>query len=243
MGGVRGRVLILGGTARGRELASTLAAEGIPVIYSLAGVVRRPLLPDCPVRFGPFPAGLADWLRAEGIKAVVTATHPFARAIAAEAYAAWSATGIPTVLLRRPGWRAVPGDDWHWADSLEHAAELAEDLGRRILVTTGARSLAAFSRSRRWLLIRTVEPPDGPPPANARLIQARGPFSIESETALLREYRIDLVVTKDSGADCVSAKLTAARHLGIPVVVVRRPEPPPLPVRESAIEILSWLHR
>jgi precorrin-6A/cobalt-precorrin-6A reductase len=69
-------------------------------------------------------------------------------------------------------------------------------------------------------------------PPDAEVLLARGPFTVADETALLREHRIDVVVTKDSGGVATSAKLTAARTAGVPVVVVRRP---PLPDGVSAV--------
>ncbi|MYR46316.1 precorrin-6A/cobalt-precorrin-6A reductase, partial [Streptomyces sp. SID5910] len=69
-------------------------------------------------------------------------------------------------------------------------------------------------------------PPEPPLPPDTRVLLARGPFTVAGETAVLREHRIDVLVTKDSGGAATAAKLTAARDLALPVVVVRRPPPP-----------------
>jgi len=94
------RILILGGTGEARELAAELVAAGVDVLSSLAGRVRQPRLPDGPVRVGGFggPAGLAQFLRAERITAVIDATHPFAGAITASA-----APGVAGRFVLGPG--------------------------------------------------------------------------------------------------------------------------------------------
>jgi precorrin-6A/cobalt-precorrin-6A reductase len=69
-------------------------------------------------------------------------------------------------------------------------------------------------------------------PPDLEPVLARGPFTVADETALLRAHRIDVVVTKDSGGEATAAKLTAARELALPVVVVRRP---PLPEGVTAL--------
>jgi len=65
---------------------------------------------------------------------------------------------------------------------------------------------------------------------------------VADELALLREHAVDVVVTKDSGGHMTEAKLTAARELGIPVVLVRRP---PLPGGVATVatvdEALAWV--
>ncbi|MFD9443061.1 cobalt-precorrin-6A reductase [Streptomyces sp. NPDC060006] len=223
-------VLVLGGTTEARELAAALAAvPGVRVTTSLAGRVSRPGELDGEVRVGGFGGaeGLARWLRAEQVDALVDATHPFAAGITANAARAAAATGVPAVVLRRPGWRPAPGDSWHPAASLAEAAALLPSLGDRVFLTTGRLGLAAFAHLHRpHFLVRSVEPPDPPMPARTQVLLARGPFTVESETALLHEHRIDVLVTKDSGGGATAAKLTAARALGLPVVVVRRPALP-----------------
>lgn len=159
--------------------------------------------------------------------AVVDATHPFAKSITANAVQAAAATGLPVVVLRRPGWRPGPGDDWHTVATLSEAAEALPALGRRVLLTTGRLGLATFAHlAQLHFVVRSVEPPEPPMPPDVEVLLARGPFTLADETALLRDHRIDVVVTKDSGGAATAAKLTAAREAGVPVVVVRRPRLP-----------------
>ncbi|MFF7976920.1 cobalt-precorrin-6A reductase [Streptomyces sp. NPDC007905] len=223
-------VLILGGTTEARRLAAELVIRpGVRVTTSLAGRVSRPVALAGEVRIGGFggAAGLAEWLRAHHVDALVDATHPFAGSITANAARAASVTGVPAVFLRRPGWRPGPGDRWHDADSLAGAAEALPRLGRRVFLTTGRLGLAAFAHlTDLHFVTRSVEPPEPPLPPHTEVVLARGPFTVAGETELLLAHRIEVLVTKDSGGEATAAKLTAARELGRPVVVVRRPELP-----------------
>ncbi|PWI12084.1 cobalt-precorrin-6A reductase [Streptomyces sp. NWU339] len=242
-------VLVLGGTTEARELAAELTARpGVRVTTSLAGRVARPAAVAGGMRVGGFGGerGLADWLRDQGVTALVDATHPFAERITANAARAATATGVPLVVLRRPGWQPGPDDRWHPVPSLDAAAELLPGLGQRVFLTTGRLGLAAFARlTRLHFTVRSVEPPEPPVPPHTCVLLDRGPFTVADETALLREHRIDVLVTKDSGGAATSAKLTAARELGLPVVVVRRPPLPegvsPVPDVTSALERLGPL--
>ncbi len=85
-------------------------------------------------------------------------------------------------------------------------------------------------------------PPDRPAAPGATLVLARGPFTVADELALLREHAVDVVVSKDSGGHMTAAKLVAARELGIPVVLVRRPPlPAGVPVVGTVEEAVAWL--
>jgi len=229
-------VLILGGTAEARALARALVAAGVPVVSSLAGRVRDPALPVGEVRIGGFggASGLAAWVRAHQITAVVDATHPFASTMTAHAVDACAAVGVPLVVLRRPGWPPEPG--WVWADSVPHAAALLPSLGKRAFLTTGRTSLAAFADLDLEFLVRCVDPPSGALPRRIRVLLSRGPFTVDGERALLREHAVDVLVTKDSGGSLTSAKLAAARVEGVQVLVVRRP---PLPAGVDAVDTVA----
>jgi precorrin-6A/cobalt-precorrin-6A reductase len=240
---VTGRVLILGGTGEARRLATALHDRGIDVVSSLAGRVADPVLPPGEVRIGGFggAAGLAAWLREERPVAVVDATHPFAAAMTAAAAEAAAATGVPLLRLQRPGWTAQPGDDWRWVDSLAEAAAAVAGFGA-VFLTTGRQGLAAFAWLTGRCVVRSVDPPSPPLPERMTLVLARGPFTVEEELALMREHDVEVVVTKDSGGSMTAAKLTAARELGIPVVLIRRPPlPTGVPVVSTVEEALTWL--
>ncbi|MGW4392993.1 cobalt-precorrin-6A reductase [Streptomyces sp. NPDC004685] len=225
-------VLILGGTTEARRLAELLVAElpaGVRVTNSLAGRVASPKLPPGEVRIGGFGGadGLAAWLRAHQVDALIDATHPFAGTISFNAAAAAAVAHVPLLALRRPGWMPADGDDWHPVDSLTEAAQLLPALGRRVFLTTGRMGLAAFAGlDQLWFLMRSVDAPQPPHPARMEALLERGPFTLDAERELIRRHRIDVVVTKDSGGAATAPKLAAAREARIPVVVVRRPPVP-----------------
>ena len=238
------RILILGGTGEARELATGLTADGADVLSSLAGRVSNPRLPDGPVRIGGFGGaeGLAAFLRAEAVTHLVDATHPFAAQITANAAVAAAAAGVPRLVLRRPGWPADPS--WRLVLDIGAAAVAVRDWpGEAVFLTTGRRDLGAFAADTgHQFLVRTVDPPAGPVPPRMTLLLDRGPYTVDGESALLRRHRIGLLVTKDSGGPMTSAKLTAARDLGVAVVVVERPPlPPGSMVAVSVAEVRVWL--
>lgn len=240
------RVLLLGGTGEARALAEALSATPrFEVVSSLAGRVDDPKLPAGEVRIGGFggPDGLADWMRRTAVDVVVDATHPFAATMTAHAAAAAATCGTPIVHLRRPGWVETPGDRWIRVPSTLDAAARVDELGARVFLTIGRQGVGAFADlTRPWFLIRSIEAPRPPLPPHREMLPARGPFSLDEERELLARWRIDVVVTKDSGGDATAAKLTAAREAGLPVVMIDRP---PLPataaVVNSPAETLAWL--
>ena len=239
------RVLVLGGTGEARELAARLAGRaGLEVVSSLAGRTSNPRRPPGRTRVGGFggAAGLAGWLAAERIGAVVDATHPFATAMTEAAVTATARLGVPLLVLRRPGWTAGPGDDWRRVPSL--AAAAAHLPGQRVLLTVGRGGVRAFAADRdRWFLIRSVEVPEPPRPPRAQVVTARGPFTVAGELALMGGHGIDVVVTRDSGGSQTAAKLAAARELGRPVVMVDRPPAPAAPTVATVTDAVAWLER
>lgn len=242
------RLLILGGTAEGRALAEAAEARfgpSLSVISALAGRTRAPILPAGDVRIGGFGGadGLAAYLRDERIGLLIDATHPFATRISAQACEAAAQAGTERLVLVRPTWQPVPGDRWIDVDTVEEAVGAIPGEAERVFLTVGVRSLAPFAaRPDLWFLVRLVDAPAEPIPlARHELICARGPFAEADERALLADHRIDCLVTRASGGEATAAKLAAARALGLPVVMVRRPAPPPGPSAPSVEDALTWI--
>ncbi|GIF05994.1 cobalt-precorrin-6A reductase [Actinoplanes siamensis] len=235
------RILILGGTTEARELAGLVAGEH-QVITSLAGRTSTPRLPAGEVRVGGFGGvdGLSAFLAERGIDVLVDATHPFAAGMTRNAFAASRAAAVPLLIVRRPGWTASPDDDWRRVASAAEAADVLAAEPRRVFLTTGRQTLAAFAHlGHCWFLARSVEPPDPPTPRRLEVLLGRGPFTVDGERRLLAEHRIDVLVTKDSGGP--DAKLVAARAEGVPVLMIDRPALPAAPSVPTAEAAAAWL--
>lgn len=221
------RILILGGTSEARALAGRLAERGdLAVTLSLAGRTLDPAPQPVPVRTGGFGGmqGLVAHLREQAVDLLIDATHPFAKQISANARAASETTGIPLLRLERLGWEETQGDRWTRVASIANAVAALGAEPRRVFLAIGRQEAKAFDAApQHRYLVRSVDPVDPPLEApDVEYLLARGPFAVEAEVALLREHRIDVVVSKNSGGEATQGKIVAARILGLPVVLVER---------------------
>ncbi len=231
------RVLLLSGTSEGPPLARALLAAG----FAVRATVTR--AEACATLFGTLAGavtveargftdeGLTEFLSRGEADVVLDATHPFAARITRLAHDVCGRLGVPFVRYERPDWEPPPGT--RSVASFAEAAALLPSLGRRAMLTIGAKQLKHFAHLHdRLVLIARLLPcaaslqqalaagfaPD-------RLLCLRPPFSQEFNRALLREYRADVLVTKASGREGgVVEKVMAACELGIEVVMIRRPE-------------------
>lgn len=222
--------MILGGTSEATALACALAGRaGLAATVSLAGRTTAPTAQTLPTRVGGFGGvdGLADYLQRERVDVLVDATHPFAAQISSHAKAAAERTGCPLVVVGRPPWRAEAGDDWRAVDTIEAAVEALGTAPRRVFLTIGRLQLAAFAQApQHAYLVRTIDPVEAHLLPDAHWIAARGPFDADAEEALMRAHRTEVLVSKNSGGSATAGKLAAARRLGVPVILVRRPDEP-----------------
>ncbi len=218
-------ILILGGTSEARQLAGRLIGMGHSVTTSLAGRTEAPILPQGEVRIGGFGGaeGLADWLGANRIEQLIDATHPFAAQISANAVAASAAAGTPLIRLLRPQWSPLKGEEWRDVPSADAAAKVLPS-GARVLLTTGHTGLESFAERQDCRFIaRMIEPPAFALPDHMEALLSRPPYSLNAEMDLLRAHSISHLVSKNSGGKQASAKLGAARQLGVEIIMIGRP--------------------
>jgi precorrin-6A/cobalt-precorrin-6A reductase len=240
------RLLIVGGTGDAVALATqVISLPGVEVITTLAGRTLAPKEIAGNVRIGGFggEVGLVAYLQTENIDFIIDATHPFAAQISWHVAGAATKVGIPRAMLIRPAWRRSPEDTWIEVESIKAAVQAIPASAERIFVTIGRQQLAPFAvLTDRWCLMRSIDPPDPSillPPG--KLLLDRGPFSLARERELLREYRIQAIISKNSGGDATYAKIIAARELGLPVVMVQRPIVPDGEMVTDVVGAIAWL--
>ena len=150
---------------------------------------------------------------------------------------------MPRLVLLRPPWRRRRGDRWIEVDDMARAVAETGRHGSRAFITLGQRDLHHFADIEGlFCLVRLIEPPATPLPLGEHeIVTGRGPFTVAGERRLLTEHRIDVVVSKASGGQAMRAKITAARELGLPVVMVRRPPTPEGARATTLAAALAWI--
>ncbi len=240
------RLLILGGTTEASALARQLAGRAdLNPILSFAGRTQGLTAPPIPFRVGGFGgiAGLAAFLTEAKIDAVIDATHPFAAQMSRHAAVACQDLRVPLARFTRPPWGRHDGDRWICVPDMAAAVCALGESPRRVFLTIGGLQLGAFAAApQHHYVVRSIDPP-GPIAAlpSHRLILGRGPFGLADEIALLREERIEVLVSKNSGGAATEAKLAAARALDIEAVMIERPPAEAVRTFETVDAVCGWI--
>jgi len=238
-------LLVLGGTTEATALCRAMAVTGVNGTISFAGRVVRPVRQPLPQRIGGFGGieGLARYLRDSAITHVVDATHPFAAQMSRNAVLACAETDIPLIALTRAPWSPIAGDSWTRVPDIAGAVAALDCPPARVMLAVGRMHLSDFAPNpQHFYLLRLVDPPETPPDfPDHHIVVDRGPFSAEGDLALMQQHEISLVVSKNSGGTGAKAKLEAARHLGLPVIIIDRPALPARREAHNVQEVLDWL--
>lgn len=224
-------ILLFGGTTEGRQLAALLAARGARVAVSVATPLGAEMLAGTPgisVLVGRRDAaGMAALL--SGARVCIDATHPYAAEAHRNLRAACAEAGVPLLRLRRADGAAEEGV-LSVSSCAQAAAFLAQQAGN-VLLATGSKELAAFSCLAPERVYARVLPThealsvcEALGLAHGHILAMQGPFSQKLNEAILEQYAIAWLVTKDGGAPGGYAeKAAAARAVGARLLLVRRP--------------------
>ena len=226
------KVVIFSGTTEGRELSRAVAALGIEATVCVAtelGAEEQGRTPGITVCTGRLDVDAMAALL-QGAALCVDATHPYATEATRNIRAAAAAAGVEYHRLLRPA-SNLPAGSVVLPGAAQAAAYLTDRPGR-ILLATGAKELPAFAALDPQRLYPRVLPTAagiaacetaGIPHRNILALQ--GPFTTELNVALLRQFAIAYLVTKDGGAaGGFAEKAEAAAQCGVQLVVLRRPE-------------------
>ena len=226
------RVVIFSGTTEGRELSVETAALGMETLVCVTteyGKEVQTQEPGIQVHSGRLDVeGMIQVLA--GADLCVDATHPYAREASRNIREAAKEVGVPCHRLLRRESQLPPG--CILVDSAADAARFLQGVEGNILLTTGAKELASFAPvgvhrlyPRVLPAVESLEACEALGISRSNVIAMQGPFTQELNVALIRQFSIGWLVTKDGGAaGGFAEKVRAAQETGARLVVIRRPK-------------------
>ena len=243
------KICIFGGTTEGRRLCELLAdrAEVTACVATEYGADALDDIKGVAVRTGRMDAGImADFLMNGGFDRVIDATHPYADKATENIAAAAQKAAIPYMRILREEDRRVEGAVY--VSSVKEARDCLSSRGGNILITTGAKELADYAgldMTRVWArvlpLTSSLEACEKAGVPTAHIIAAQGPFTYESNLALLRDIGARFLVTKDSGRNGgFDEKIAAAMDAGaVPVIIGQPPQIRGLSMDEAVTQLIG----
>jgi len=226
------KILIFGGTTEGRLLAEALCNRGHKVTVSVATALGAEELTNisCTVLTGRLDEQAMLSLLPE-YDLIVDATHPYAAIVSQNLRKACAACGAPLKRVARPA-GSFDEESVIAVYSCAQAAEVLSTLEGSVLLTTGAKELAAFAGlDPNRVYARVLPTHEGISACEAlglphrNILALQGPFSETMNTAMLEQYHIRWMVTKNSGSrGGFEEKLRAAQRCGAGIVLVCPPE-------------------
>lgn len=232
------QILIFGGTTEGRRLAESMCAAGFFCTVSVATQYGEQVMEEMPaltLHRGRMDAGqMEEFIKKGRFFAVVDATHPFAVEVSENIRKSLSGMSLPYIRLKRDtGIEETEGKNLRWFRDMESCGEALQETTGNVLLTTGSKDLSAFSKEelRKRLYVRVLPNEESialcekQGICGKQIIAMQGPFSTEMNEAIIRQFHISYLVTKESGnTGGFFEKVKAAGNAGIPVMVIGNPE-------------------
>ena len=225
-------IIIFGGTTEGRIAAKVLDEAGSPYYYSTRGNAQQIECKHGTRMTGGLDSNaMLEFCTTHDIRLIIDAAHPFASLLHSTVGAVSEQLDIPVIRLER---RYPPRDEsLVWCDSFDDAIDYLESHEiNHLLALSGVQTIGKLRRywekhACHFRVLdredsRTLAKQTGFPEKNL-LFWHEG----QDELALFRQLHPGAILTKESGeSGYYEEKVPAARQLGIPVIVIRRP---PLP--------------
>ncbi|MBT6222441.1 MAG: cobalt-precorrin-6A reductase [Rhodobiaceae bacterium] len=221
-------ILIIGGIAEANKIACHfINNKKYNIILSLAGRTINPRIITPNTRIGGFGGteGLENFIHTRDIALIVDATHPYATNISRNAIQTSKKLKVPIISYIRREWKRSYLDNWIDVKTFEDAIKYLPKFSRTFL-SLGKQNLDLFSNLKKhWFLIRTIDKIQLDTfKASHRYIYGKGPFTILDELLIMKNNRIDYIITRNSGGNDTYAKILAARYLKKTVIVIKRPK-------------------
>ncbi|MGN0346047.1 MAG: precorrin-6A reductase [Lachnospiraceae bacterium] len=230
-------ILIFAGTTEGRKLSECLAASGIAHTICVATEYGEIVLKENPfmtVHRGRMTEDqIKEFIQNGKFEAVVDATHPYADIITENIKAAMKGMNVPYLRFIRETNFSQKEDNIFYFETNEACAKALEEIQGNILLTTGSKELAKYCVSedvKSRLFVRVLPGLESLSLCmekgikGKQIIAMQGPFTTEMNEAMIHQYGISCLVTKQSGASGgYFEKIEAAKKTGISVFAVGHP--------------------
>ena len=231
-------ILIFAGTTEGRMLAERLSAQNVKCIVCVATEYGNELMPDLPgvqKRVGRLSTDeMIELMHGKKIDITVDATHPFATVVSENIRQACGQADVEYIRLKRQTASLLENDNVRIFQDNEACAMALENTKGNILLTTGSKELDIYCRDenvRNRLYVRVLPGEESinicskAGIARKNIIAMQGPFSQQLNEALIRQFDIKYLVTKESGkAGGLDEKLLAAGACGIDAYLIGSPD-------------------
>ena len=232
------KILIFAGTTEGRKLSEYLAEAEINhticVATEYGAIVLRqhPLIKVHQGRMNQ--EQIAEFISNGKFDVVVDATHPFAKEITYNIQAALKemeriGISIPYLRLKRDGITERENGITYF-ETNEECVKALEDTEGNILLTTGSKELYKYCVSegiKHRLYVRILPSVESlslcteQGICGKQVIAMQGPFTTEMNEAIIRQYEIAYLVTKESGVPGgYQEKINAAKRTGVRIFVI-----------------------
>lgn len=235
------RILIFSGTTEGRRLCELLAENGISCTVCVATEYGETVMEKSEkvtIRTGRMNRQeMTSFLKDFGDAVVVDATHPYATEVSENIRLSAREQSLPYLRLKRQTNMEKEGVRQPFVQYFEDNEACVQALlasEGNILLTTGSKELSVYCREetlRKRLYVRVLPGQESislceeAGLTGKQIIALQGPFSEELNAALMRQFSIRHMVTKESGrAGGFLEKVNAAESAKVNLLVIGNPE-------------------